>query len=56
MSKNIDNYLCVKKTEMLTIRITKAKKNFLLHLAEGKGTSVSDVVNACIDMAFSEED
>lgn len=54
--KNIDKYLSKKKTETLNIRVTKTMKDFLVDIAKVKGTSVSDVIIACIDMTFSGED
>lgn len=54
--KNIDKYLSKKKTETLNIRVTKSMKDFLVDIAKAKGTSVSDVIIACVEIVFSGED
>ena len=54
--KNIDKYLGKRKTETLNIRVTKTMKDFLVDIAKVKGTSVSEVVVACVEMTFSGED
>ena len=54
--KNIDKYLAKRKTETLNIRVTKTMKDFLVDIAKAKGTSVSDVIIACVGMTFSGED
>ena len=55
-TKNIDRYLSKRKTEVLNIRVTKTMKDFLVDIAKVKGTSVSDVIIACVEMTFSGED
>ena len=55
-TKNIDKYLSKRKTEMLNIRVTKSMKDFLVDVAKVKGTSVSDVIIACVEMTFCGED
>lgn len=54
--KNIDKYLGKRKTETLNIRVTKTMKDFLVDIAKVKGTSVSDVIIACVEMTFCSED
>ena len=54
--KNIDKYLAKRKTETLNIRVTKTMKDFLVDIARVKGTSVSDVIIACVEIVFSGED
>ena len=54
--KNIDKYLGKRRTETLNIRVTKTMKDFLVDIARVKGTSVSDVIIACVEMTFSGDD
>lgn len=55
-TKDIDKYLAKRKTETLNIRVTKTMKDFLVDIAKVKGTSVSDVIIACVEMTFSGDD
>lgn len=52
----LDKFLTENRTEAINIRVTKTMKDFLEHIAEGKGTSVSNVVVACIKIVFNGEE